>query len=94
MSVPAILGSLILEGKNALDAGDFAHIQLIPTIVGIAVAAVVGFFTLRLMLRMIARVPLSVFAVYLAIIGIIFLSLQLSGSSLVPVFMPAPASAG
>ena len=92
MSAPAILGSLILESKDALESGEFAHIQLLPTIVGIIVAAVVGYFALRIMLKIIATVPLSIFAIYLAIIGIVFLSLQLSGSSLVPAFNPSSAS--
>jgi undecaprenyl-diphosphatase len=62
-----------------------------PTLVGILVAAVAGYFALRFMLKMIAKVPMSVFAVYLAVIGIIFLVMQLSGSSLIPAFSPAAA---
>ena len=79
---------------DALEAGDFAYISLVPTIVGIVVAAAAGYFALRFMLRIIAKVPLSVFAVYLAILGIVFLLLQLSGSSLVPAFVPSPAPVG
>ena len=93
MSTPAILGSLIMEGKDALEAGDFSFIQPVPAIVGILVAAVCGYFALRFMLRIVSRVPFSVFALYVALIGIIYLALQLSGSSLLPVFA-APASAG
>ena len=94
MSAPAILGSLIMEGKDALEAGDFAYISLVPTITGIIVAAAAGYFALRFMLKIIAKVPLSAFAVYLAILGIVFLALQLSGSSLVPAFAPSPAPVG
>ena len=94
MSAPAILGSLIMEGKDALEAGDFKYFEPVPTVVGILIAAVVGYFALRFMLKIIARVPLSVFAVYLAVIGIIFLALQLSGSSLLPAFSPSSVPAG
>ena len=94
MSAPAILGSLIMEGKDALEAGDFRYIAPLPTVVGIVVAAVVGFFALRFMLKIIRKVPLSVFAVYLALIGILFLALQLSGSSLVPAFAAVAAPVG
>ena len=94
MSAPAILGSLVMEGKDALEAGDFAYISLVPTIIGIVVAAAAGYFALRFMLKIIAKVPLSAFAVYLAILGIVFLALQLSGSSLVPAFAPSPAPVG
>ena len=88
MSAPAILGSLIMEGKDALEEGYFKNLDLMPTLVGILVAAVAGYFALRFMLKMISRVPLSAFAIYLAVIGILFLVLQLSGSSLVPAFSP------
>lgn len=90
MSAPAIVASLLMEGKDALETGAFAHIQLIPAIAGILVAAVSGYFALRFMMKIIVKVPLSVFAIYVAILGIIFLALQLSGSSLVPAFgLPA-----
>ncbi len=93
MSTPAILGSLIMEGKDALDAGEFAHIEILPVAVGVLVAAVVGFFALRFMLRIISTVPLSRFAIYLAIIGIAYLVLQLAGSSLLPAFSPTQVTA-
>ena len=91
MSAPAILGSLIMEGKDALKDGSFSSLQIVPVIVGVVVAAVSGFFALRFMLKIIRTAPLSRFALYLALIGIIFLILQLAGSSLVPGFAPAPA---
>ena len=91
MSAPAILGSLIMEGKDALENGDFKYLDLMPTLIGILVAAVAGYFALRFMLKIIAKVPMSVFAVYLAVIGIIFLVMQLSGSSLLPAFSAAAA---
>lgn len=86
MSAPAILGSLLMEGKDAIEEGYIKEISLFPAIAGIVVAAVVGYISIRFMLKMISRVPLALFALYLAIIGIIFLSLQLAGSSLVPSF--------
>lgn len=91
MSAPAIVGSLLMEGKDALEAGYLSEIELIPSIVGILVAAVVGYAAIRFMLRIITKIPLSWFALYLAVIGIVFLFLQLSGNSIVPVFA-VPAS--
>ena len=93
MSAPAILGSLLMEGKDAIDAGYINDIQLVPSLIGIAVAAVVGYLAIRFMLKIIAKVPLSWFALYLAVIGVIFLVLQLTGSAAVPAFA-IPASAG
>lgn len=86
MSAPAILGSLLMEGKDALESGEFNNIEFLPVVVGIAVAALTGFLALRFMLRIISTVPLSRFAVYLAIIGVIYLVLQLAGYSILPPF--------
>ena len=86
MSAPAILGSLLIEGKDALESGEFNNIEFLPVVVGIAVAALTGFLALRFMLRIISTVPLSRFAVYLAIIGVIYLVLQLAGYSILPPF--------
>ena len=86
MSAPAILGSLIMEGKDALDEHLFSSMQLFPTVVGVLVAAVTGYFALRFMLKIISTVPLSRFAVYLAVIGIVFLIMQLAGANILPPF--------
>ena len=86
MSAPAILGSLLMEGKDALEAGDFSALEPVPVLIGIVTAAVSGFLALRFMLKIINTVPLCRFAVYLSVIGIIFLAFQLAGSSIVPAF--------
>ncbi len=91
MSAPAILGSLIMEGKDALESGELKNIEILPVAVGILVAAVSGFLALRFMLRIISTVPLARFALYLALLGVVFLVLQLAGVSFLPAFAPAPA---
>ena len=94
MSAPAILGSLLMEGKDALELGYIREIEPVPTLIGILVAAVVGYLSIRFMLRIISRAPLSWFALYLALIGIGFLLLQLTGNHLVPSFtLPAAVPA-
>ena len=91
MSAPAIVGSLLMEGKDAVSDGYISEISLIPALAGIIVSAVIGYFAIRFMLKLISRVPLSWFALYLAVIGIIYLVLQLTGNSSVPLFA-VPAS--
>ena len=86
MSAPAIVGSLLMEGKDALQEGYIQEIEPVPCLVGVVLAALVGYLSIRLMLRIIARVPLSWFALYLALIGLFFLILQFSGNTLVPPF--------
>ena len=95
MSAPAILASLLMEGKDALELGYVSQIEPIPTLVGVILSAVVGYLAIRFMLRIIARVPLSWFALYLAVLGIAFLAMQLMNlpsvpSLSVPAAIPAP----
>ncbi len=90
MSAPAILGSLLMEGKDALELGYLSQIELVPTLVGILVAAVTGYLAIRFMLKIIATVPLAWFALYLAVLGLVYLALQYFGVNLVPAFrLPA-----
>lgn len=84
MSAPAILGSMLMEGKDALELGYISQIDAVPTAVGIVVAAVVGYLSIRFMLRMISRIPLSWFALYLAFLGIAFLVMQMMNLNQVP----------
>ena len=94
MSAPAILGSLLMEGKDAVEEGYISQIELVPTLVGVVAAAVVGYLAIRFMLRIISKVPLCWFALYLAIIGVAFLAFQFFGLLNVPPFaVPAAAAA-
>ncbi|MEA1971566.1 MAG: undecaprenyl-diphosphate phosphatase [Thermodesulfobacteriota bacterium] len=67
LSIPAILGAVVLESK---------YIGMIPTgdmavyLTGMIVAAVTGFLTLRLLLFIIRKHKLSIFAYYCWILGI------------------------
>lgn len=95
MSAPAILGSLLMEGKDAVEEGYISSIEVLPTLVGVIAAAVVGYLAIRFMLRIIAKVPLCWFALYLAVLGIAFLALQYFGLLNVPPFsLPAEISFG
>ena len=86
MSAPAILGSLIFEGKDAIEMGYIKELALIPTLVGVLVAAVSGYLAIRFMLRLINRVSLNWFALYVALLGLAILLLQLSGFDGLPAF--------
>ena len=93
MSAPAILGSLIMEGKDALEEGYLNEIEVIPTLVGVVVAGIAGFIAIRFMLKIISTVPMGYFALYLAVIGVAYLLMQFAGSDLLPSFaIPAGRS--
>lgn len=94
MSAPAILGSLLFEGKDAIENGYLAELSLVPTLVGVAVAAISGYLAIRFMLRLIQKISLNWFALYVAIVGVVVLALQLAGVPGVPAFeMPALGAA-
>lgn len=91
MSAPAILASLLMEGKDAIEEGYYREIELIPSIIGIFIAAVCGFLAIRFMLKVISRISLSWFALYLAIIGVMYLVLQIANAPFLPSFTPVTA---
>lgn len=88
MSAPAILGSLLMEGKDALEAGYFQQLELFPTLVGVSVSCIAGFTAIRFMMKIISKIPMGYFALYVAVLGVIYLLLQLFGYSLLPAFRP------
>ena len=94
MSAPAIAGALLLEGKDAIEEGWISDLAVVPTIAGVIVAGVVGYLAIRFMLKLITRVSLNWFALYVAILGVIFLGAQLFGlPGVVPFAPPAEAAA-
>ncbi len=83
MSAPAVVGSLILEGKDAYELGafDFLSANLVPVIVGVALAAVIGYLTARTMLKIINKVSFGWFALYVFLIRAVVIALQLTGTA-------------
>jgi undecaprenyl-diphosphatase len=76
LSVPAILGALVLEGKelSRLGAGDAA-----PVALGVGAAAVVGYLSLAMLVALVRRGRLHLFAAYvlpLGVLGILYFSLR------------------
>ncbi len=80
MSMPAIVASFLSEGYHAVkqgalsQAGDWTAI-----LVGMVVAAVSGYLAIRFMLRIITRISLNWFALYVAMLGIAVIVLQATG---------------
>lgn len=83
MSAPAVVGSLILEGKDAYEQGAFSFLtaNLVPVAVGVVLAAVIGFFTARTMLKIINKVSFGWFALYVFLIGAVVIALQVTGAA-------------
>ena len=76
MSIPVILGSAVMQGYDIIKAGA-GEIYLVPTILGMAAAAVSSFFAAKYMMKMIRNKKLYGFAVYTAVVGVLVLLDQL-----------------
>ena len=53
--------------------------MLVPIVLGIVVAFVLGMLSVRFMLRQIERISYNVFAIYMGVIGIVTIILQVIG---------------
>lgn len=72
LSLPAVIGAGILELKDALEMPDFAQVvmpQLPQYLVGVAVAAVVGYFSIRLVKTLADKGKFGLFAYYCWVMG-------------------------
>lgn len=69
VSIPAILGSVVMELPTALEAGISTDL-IGPILVGMFVSAVMGFVAIKAMLRLVANLKLSIFSIYTWILGI------------------------
>lgn len=72
MSIPAILGSVVLQGAKIV-SDSAINVELLPTIVGAVCAAISGYFAIRFMLALISKKRLYGFAIYVAVLGIFVL---------------------
>lgn len=71
LSIPAILGSLVMQVPDVLAEG--VSIPWLPTLLGTLVAAVSGYFAIRFMLQLIKKRSLLGFAIYVAALGMLIL---------------------
>ncbi|MDX9872183.1 MAG: undecaprenyl-diphosphate phosphatase [Clostridia bacterium] len=78
VSIPAIMGAVVLQSKDLLE-GAAGMIGALPLAAGTLMAAVTGYIAVKWMLSIIRRGSLKVFAVYVWILGAIILVLQLLG---------------
>jgi undecaprenyl-diphosphatase len=75
LSIPAILGALVLQAKDLVKGAGAPETGIGPgaMIAGVLTAAIVGFFSVRLMLKIVRERSLLGFAAYTAILGILVL---------------------
>ena len=74
LSIPAILGALVLQAKDLAKAGAAdAGIGMLPIAAGAVSAAIVAFFSIRLTLKIVRERSLWGFALYTGILGVLVL---------------------
>jgi len=73
LSIPAILGAVVLQTKDLLKGQETSGegIGVIAVIAGTIAAAIVGFFAVKLMLKIIRERSLYGFAIYTGVLGIL-----------------------
>ena len=74
MSIPAILGSIVFDAQNIFSSNAFVDVGgWLPLLVGMVTSGVFGFFSIKLMLKLIRRVRLPWFGIYTGLLGVLIL---------------------
>jgi undecaprenyl-diphosphatase len=76
ISIPTVLGAVILKVPDAIKEG-IAGDMLVPSIIGVLVAAVAGFAAIKLMIKLVTGKKLYVFSIYTWAVGVLVIILQL-----------------
>lgn len=78
ISIPAIMGAVVLQGKDILE-GSIEGISLSALVIGTVVSAVCGYIAVRWMLKIIQQGSLKGFSVYVWLLGLGVLVSQFMG---------------
>ena len=78
LSIPSILGAVVLQAKDIQKQG-LGDVQLLPMLVGTIVSAVFGYLAIKWMLRLIAGGKLKLFSYYVWFLGLVIVVAQLLG---------------
>ena len=81
LSIPTILGALVLQAKELIDAGaasgtptgSLGGVGLIPLTVGVISSCLAGFFSVRITLKIVREHSLLGFSLYTGILGVLVL---------------------
>ena len=73
LSIPTILGALVLQGRDLVKNGISGGIGILPLAVGTLSAAIMAFFAMQIFLKVVKQHSLKGFAIYTAIVGLLVL---------------------
>jgi undecaprenyl-diphosphatase len=81
LSLPAILGAVVLQGKDVMEATTVTgSIGLIPIIVGTIAAGLSGYIAVKWMVSILQRGSLKPFAIYVWVLAVVILVMQFTGN--------------
>lgn len=75
LSIPAILGALVLDLKD-FASGAASAADPLCTVVGMLVAGVSGYFAIKFLLNIVRKHSLSIFSVYCLVVGVVAIILD------------------
>ena len=71
LGTPAIIAAALLEGKDAMEGGlDTIKADLVPMLIGMLVAAVVGYLAIALFKWLLKTDKMIIFIIYTAVVGV------------------------
>lgn len=70
MAVPSIIAAALLEFKECLDSPAGLNIEVLPIVIGVLTAAVVGYFAIVLFKWLLKTNKMIIFIIYTAVVGI------------------------
>ncbi len=71
LGIPAIIAASVLEFKEALESG--IKIEFIPTLIGMLIAAITGFLSIKLFKWLVSSNKLWVFSIYTFVLGLVII---------------------
>ena len=71
LSIPVILGAVVLQSKDLVTKGTAEDINVIAVIAGTLTAAIIGYFAVKFMLKIIREKSLLGFAIYTGVLGLL-----------------------
>lgn len=71
LGIPAIVAAVVLELKEAIEQDAITSSGIFPTILGMVVSAVVGFYAIKLFKWLLKTDKMNIFVIYTLVVGII-----------------------
>ena len=71
LGIPAIVAAVLLELKEAIEQGAVTLDGIVPTILGMIVSAIAGFYAIKLFKWLLKTDKMNIFVIYTLVVGII-----------------------